>query len=138
MSSASDVSRWLHDFLAKHGGIAGTVHMHREEGMLALCAAHNIPEQVQKATALVPNGKGMAGLALQQGKPITTCNLQTDSSGNVRPGARAVNAQAAAALPVRDMSGRVRAVVGIAFLGERDLNEDDLATLSRAAHELPG
>jgi L-methionine (R)-S-oxide reductase len=138
MERASDVSGWLRGFLARHGGIAGTVHVHREEGMLELFAAHNIPEPVQKVTARVPIGKGMAGLALEQGKPITTCNLQTDTSGSVKPGATAVNAQAAAALPVRDATGRVRAIVGIAFLGERELSNDDLAALNQAAAELPG
>lgn len=138
MGTPSDVGDWLQGFVTKQGGIAGTVHVHREEGMLELSASHNIPEPVQKATARVPIGKGMAGLALEQGQPITTCNLQTDTSGNVRPGAKAVSAQAAAALPVRDAAGRVRAIVGIAFLGERALGDDDLAALSQAAAALPG
>ena len=58
----------------------------------------------------------MAGLALERNRPVSVCNIQTDRSGDVRPGARAVNAQAAAALPIHDPAGDVRAVVGIAFM----------------------
>jgi hypothetical protein len=137
-ASAIDVGQWLRDFVAKHGGVAGTVHEHREEGLLEMVAAHNIPEQVQQVTARIPRGKGMAGLALERNAPISTCNLQSDSSGNVRPGAKAVGAQAAVALPVHDAAGRVRAVVGIAFLGERDLSDEELAEIGRAAADLPG
>ena len=43
-------------------------------------------------------GKGMAGLAWQHDKPIQTCNLKEDSSGQVRPGAKAVDAQGAVAV----------------------------------------
>jgi hypothetical protein len=43
----------------------------------------------------------MAGLALERGESIQTFNLQEDRSGAVQPGAKAVNAQAAIAMPVR-------------------------------------
>ncbi len=137
-ASTIDVGQWLRDFVAKHGGVAGTVHVHREEGLLEMVAAHNIPEQVQQVTARIPRGKGMAGLALERNTPISTCNLQSDSSGNVRPGAKAVGAQAAVALPVHDAAGRVRAVVGIAFQGEREMSDAELADIGRAAADLPG
>ncbi|WP_437577774.1 GAF domain-containing protein [Sorangium sp. So ce887] len=127
---------WLRSFVADNGGIAGTVHL-VEGDALALAAAVNIPEKVQEITRRVPRGKGMAGLAWERGQPVQTCNLQTDTSGDVRPGARAVAAQAAVALPVRDASASVRAVVGIAFAGERELGEDELAGLVEGAGALP-
>lgn len=131
-----DVDAWLQRFVREHGGVAGTVHGTQGDALL-LVAALNIPEPVRRVTAVVPRGKGMAGLALERNAPVTTCNLQTDTSGDVRPGARAVAAQAAAALPVHDPAGRVRAVVGIAFADERDLPADVLAGLARAAATLP-
>ncbi|XYH98744.1 GAF domain-containing protein [Sorangium sp. So ce1128] len=127
---------WLRSFIAESGGIAGTVHL-VEGDALALAAAVNIPEKVQEVTRKVPRGKGMAGLAWERGQPVQTCNLQTDSSGDVRPGARAVAAQAAVALPVRDASAGVRAVVGIAFAGERELGQEELARLAEGAGALP-
>jgi hypothetical protein len=131
-----DRQAWLEKFLARHGGIAGTIHVLAGE-QLALEAAANIPEAVQALVRQVPRGKGMAGLAWERGQPVQTCNLQSDASGDVRPGARAVAAQAAVALPVRDAAGALRAVVGIAFAGEREIESAELERLSRSAAELP-
>jgi hypothetical protein len=131
-----DIEIWLQKFIGEHGGVAGTVHRNRDD-VLELVAAVNIPEPVRRVTAVVPRGKGMAGLALERNAPVTTCNLQTDISGDVRPGARAVAALAAAALPVHDAAGSVRAVVGIAFGDERELPESVLTGLARAAATLP-
>jgi hypothetical protein len=79
----------------------------------------------------------MAGLALERNAPVSTCNLKTDATGDVRPGARAVDAKAAVALPVRDSSGEVQAVVGIAYPDERDLSDAHLAELTADAALLP-
>jgi L-methionine (R)-S-oxide reductase len=121
---------WLSGFIADAGGVAGTVHLH-ENGGLRLAAAVNIPPKVQEVVAWVPPGKGMAGLALERGEPVQTCNLQEDRSGAVKPGAKAVNAQAAVAMPVRD-GASIAAVVGIAFATEREIAGEELARLERA------
>ena len=122
---------WLAGFISEAGGVAGTVHLH-EQGGLRLAAAVNIPTKVQEVVAWVPSGKGMAGLALERGEPVQTCNLQDDRTGAVKPGAKAVNAQAAVAMPVRD-GAAIAAVVGIAFAGEREIAGEELARLERAA-----
>src|SRR5207237_7531477 len=68
----------------------GTIHLLEADGVLHLQAASpGIPEPVLKAVELVPVGKGMAGLAVERKEPVSVCNLQTDSSGNARPGAQA-------------------------------------------------
>jgi L-methionine (R)-S-oxide reductase len=126
---------WLATLLRDVGGVAGTVHLH-EQGGLRLAAALNIPEKVQDVVAWVPSGKGMAGLALERGEPVQTCNLQEDRSGAVKPGAKAVNAQAAVAMPVRDSGGLIIAVVGVAFLGEREIQGEELEKLRYWAETL--
>lgn len=131
-----DDEAWLREFLKAHGGIAGSVHRRAGEE-LALAAAVNLPPPVVAIVQRVPKGKGMAGLAFERREPVQTCNLKTDDSGQVRPGAKAVNAQAAVALPVLDARGDVRAVVGIAFLGEREIAGDELARLRAAAQLVP-
>jgi L-methionine (R)-S-oxide reductase len=127
---------WLKSFLASHGGIAGTVHL-RDGDILRLTSSVNIPPPVVKVTETIPKGKGMAGLAWERDQIVATCNLKEDKSGDVRPGAKAVDAQAALAIPVRDASGNLRAVVGIAFLGEREFSEEELAAFEAAAASLP-
>jgi L-methionine (R)-S-oxide reductase len=136
MSTPTELDSWLQSFLAKYNGAAGTVHFFENDG-LKLVSAINIPPQVQQVVAWVPNGKGMAGLALQRKEPVQTCNLKEDNSGNVKPGAKAVNAQAAVALPVLDGESGVRAVVGIAFPHERDFTPEELKELTAAAAGVP-
>lgn len=134
------LDEWLQRLLASHGAAAGSVHEIEQtpEGpLLILRAAQNLPPQVVEVTRQIPKGKGMAGLAWERGQPVQTCNLQTDTSGDVRPGAKSVGAQAAVALPVFSSARELRAVVGIAFLGERELREDELARLQAAADRLP-
>jgi hypothetical protein len=131
-----DVEAWLRAFVAESGGAAGTVH--RVEGQeLVLEAAFNIPEPVKRITARIPKGKGMAGLALERNAPVSTCNLKTDETGDVRPGAKAVDAKAAVALPVHAADGQVRAVVGIAYADERDIGDALLESLGQQAAGLP-
>jgi len=131
-----ETGEWLQSFIDAEGAVAGTVHVN-ENGTLKLASAINIPETVRQIVATVPNGKGMAGLALERGEPIHTCNLKEDASGAVKPGAKAVDAQAAVAIPVRDTNGFIRAVVGIAFRAERSWSAEDLARLSASASALP-
>jgi hypothetical protein len=134
MNTPIELEQWLRNFLAQHDGTAGTIHVSDNDG-LKLAAAINIPSHVQQIVAWVPKGKGMAGLALERKQPIHTCNLKEDRSGNVRPGAKAVDAQAAVAVPVTNAAGDVRAVVGIAFPNEREFTQGELDELiANAAH----
>lgn len=137
MSDEAAQQSWLETFISKHQGIAGSVHRRSGPDELALVATVNIPEPVRKIVMRVPRGKGMAGLALERNAAISSCNIQSDTTGQVRPGARAVDAQAAVALPVQTPDGEVRAVVGIAFAGERTLTDSELQALSDAAATLP-
>lgn len=136
MTEETQLESWLRQVLDETRATSGTVHLHENDG-LRLAAAVNIPAPVQQIVAWVPNGKGMAGLALQRGEPVQTCNLQEDRSGNVKPGAKAVNAQAAVALPVQDPNGGIRGVVGIAFQEEREFTPVDLEQLMRTVSTMP-
>ena len=126
----------LESVVAQLDAIAGTVHVQRGED-LYLAAAHNIPSHVVAIVAHVPHGKGMAGVAQVKKQPVQTCNLQTDETGNIKPGAKAVDAQAAIALPVLDEVGTVRAVVGIAWSKEGEIGQDEEKALMKLAAALP-
>jgi L-methionine (R)-S-oxide reductase len=130
------LQRWLEQYIAGHGGVAGTVHS-LDGDVLQLEAAFNIPPKVVDVTRSIPKGKGMAGLAWERNRPVSTCNLKTDQSGDVRPGARAVDANAAVAIPIHGPAGELRGVVGIAFLGQRDMDQTELDHLSREAERAP-
>lgn len=130
------LENWLREFLNAQGAVAGTVHL-LEGDVLKMAAAVNIPPPVVRVTETIPKGKGMAGLAWERDQIVSTCNLKTDETGDVRPGAKAVDAQAALAIPVHDEAGALRAVVGLAFLGERDFSPQDLKSFEAAAAALP-
>jgi hypothetical protein len=127
---------WLESFIAEQDGIAGTIHVQRGED-LYLTAVHNIPPPVVAIVARVAHGKGMAGMAQVRKSPVQTCNLQTDETGNIKPGAKAVDAQAAIALPVLDAAGAVRAVVGIAWSREGEIGPDAAQAMMKLAASLP-
>jgi L-methionine (R)-S-oxide reductase len=133
----SATQAWLEAFIRDNGGIAGTVHRRVDADNLALAAAVNIPPPVQEIVRSIPRGKGMAGLAFEHDEPISTCNIKEDATGRVRPGAKAVNAQAAVAFPIHDENGAVRAVVGIAYAGERDIGKAEVDQLTAGANTLP-
>ena len=129
-----DQQKWLESLIRELEGVAGTVHVQRDSD-LYLTAAHNIPPQVVAVVAHVPHGKGMAGAAQTRKIPVQTCNLQTDSGGDVKPGAKAVNALAAIAAPVLDWDGEVRAVVGIAWNKEGEIGlAEELSLMKRIAN----
>jgi L-methionine (R)-S-oxide reductase len=127
---------WLKSLIEQLGGFAGTVHMQRGED-LYLTAAHNIPPNVIAIVAHVPQGKGMAGVAQVKQEPVQTCNLQSDETGNIKPGAKAVNARAAIALPVFDRAGAVRAVVGVAWNHEAEIGTEEQQKMMEMAAALP-
>lgn len=130
------ISAWLREFLARHGAVAGSVHV-VDGDHLAIAAAVNLPPPVIAATTTIARGKGMAGIAWDRDQPVQTCNLQDDTSGAVRPGAKAVDAKAALALPVHTSSGAVRAIVGLAWMDDRVLADDVVAAITTDAGAVP-
>jgi hypothetical protein len=132
----TEQQQWLEALIARLGGSAGTVHVQRDDD-LYLTASHNIPPQVIAIVSRVPHGKGMAGVAQVKKAPVQTCNLQTDQSGTIKPGAKAVDAQAAIALPVLNEDGSVRAVVGIAWMREGEITPADEESMMQLAAALP-
>jgi hypothetical protein len=134
--SSVDLEAWLRSYVQKNGGVAGTVHLRGSE-QLELKASVNIPPKVVEIVRGIPIGKGMAGLAWERDQPVHTCNLKDDASGDVRPGAKAVDANAAVAIPIHDARGQVRGVVGIAYMGEREIDQLELRSLGEQAERLP-
>ena len=84
---------------------------------------------------VIPVGKGMAGLAVERRAPITACNIQTDASGDVRPGAKATGLEGAICVPV--LSGaRAVGALGVANRAERTFTDDEQALLLDIGREL--
>jgi L-methionine (R)-S-oxide reductase len=129
-NTASEILRLALDYFRAD---SGTVHLLEADGLLHLKAASpGIPQVVLDAVRTVPIGKGMAGLAVERGTPVTACNIQIDTSGDVRPGARATGLQGAIVVPILDGDKAVGAF-GIANHRERTFTEGETQLLLQAA-----
>jgi L-methionine (R)-S-oxide reductase len=107
----------------------GTIHLLEADGVLHLKAASaGIPEPVLKAVERVPVGKGMAGLAVERKEPVSVCNLQTDASGNARPGAKATGMEGALVVPIL-MGDKAVGAFGIANREPRTFTAEETAEL---------
>ncbi|MBL9075955.1 MAG: GAF domain-containing protein [Planctomycetes bacterium] len=94
--------------------VVGTVHLlDRKDGLLHLAAQRGLPPPVLDKVAVIPIGKGMAGIAAERRAPVQVCNLQSDASGVVRPGAKLTQMEGSLAVPMLE-GAALRGVLGIA------------------------
>jgi L-methionine (R)-S-oxide reductase len=122
----------IEDFHAE----SGTIHLMGEDGQLHLKAASKgIPPVVLDIVRVVPVGKGMAGLAAERAEPVTVCNLQTNTSGDARPGAKATGMEGAIVVPMF-VGERVAGTLGIANRHERTFTEEETSALLAAGRLL--
>jgi signal transduction protein with GAF and PtsI domain len=106
----------------------GTVHLLDQAGVLQLCAARNLPPVVLDKVRSVPIGKGMAGIAAERREPVQVCNLQSDASGVVRPGAKMTRMEGSLAAPMLE-GDRLAGVLGVAKPVEYEFSAEESALL---------
>lgn len=93
--------------------VVGTIHLTGADGQLHLAAQRGLPPPVLDKVKVIPFGKGMAGIAAERRQPVQVCNLQTDASGVVRPGAKLTQMEGSLAAPM--LAGdKVAGVLGVA------------------------
>jgi GAF domain-containing protein len=125
MAEGRSWDQLLASILAKLEADSGTIHLLGDDGALHLTAASDsIPPAVLDSVRHVPVGKGMAGLAVQRRQPVNACNIQTDASGDVRPGARATGLQGSVVVPIMRSNAAIGAL-GVATRRERTFTTDE-------------
>jgi L-methionine (R)-S-oxide reductase len=135
-SESDDLNQELSLLVQAFKADSGTVHILKDDGLLHLVAAtKGLPEPVLATIAKIPVGKGMAGLAVERGRPVDACNIQTDASGDVRPGARATGLSGAIVVPIFRGEATVGAL-GIGNRGERTFTADEAQDLIEAGRRL--
>ncbi|MGB7100864.1 MAG: GAF domain-containing protein [Xanthobacteraceae bacterium] len=134
--AANDLSDGLDCIVRSFGADTGTLHLLEQDGLLHLKAlSGRFPPTVLAVIREIPVGKGMAGLAVERARPVDACNIQTDASGDVRPGAKATGMEGAIVVPVFH-GGRVIGALGIANRGERLFSDDEKNALLAAGRAL--
>jgi GAF domain-containing protein len=93
---------------------AGTIHLLGPSGFLELVVQRGLPEVVVDKIKMIPIGKGMAGIAAKRREPVQVCNLQTDTTGVARPGARDTKMEGSVAAPMISANGDLKGALGIA------------------------
>jgi L-methionine (R)-S-oxide reductase len=105
----------LNEILGHFDCSAGTIHLLTADGQfLKLAAQRGMPPPVVAKIETIPVGKGMAGIAAERREPVQVCNLQTDTSGVVRPGARDTKMEGSVAAPMIGTDGMLKGTLGIA------------------------
>jgi signal transduction protein with GAF and PtsI domain len=131
-----DVSTALSRIVDEFAADSGTVHFLGANRLLHLTAASpGIPDTVLAIIRTIPVGKGMAGLAVERAEPVTACNLQTDTSGDVRPGARATGLAGSIVVPIFD-GDTVVGALGVANRSERTFTDGEVARLLEEGRRL--
>jgi signal transduction protein with GAF and PtsI domain len=106
--AAGNANPWdelLARVLAAFGCPVGAVHLlDAADGHLHLAAQRGLPPPVLDLVRVIPIGKGMAGIAAERKEPVKVCNLQSDASGVVRPGAKLTRMEGSLTVPMLDGS----------------------------------
>jgi len=136
IQEAGELSDALGCVVEAFGADTGTLHLLENDGLLHLKAlSGHFPPPVLAVIRQIPVGKGMAGLAVKRAQPVDACNIQTDGSGDVRPGAKATGMEGALVVPVFD-GERVIGALGIANRSERTFSDEEKAKLIVAGRAL--
>jgi len=135
VSSAASFGEALAAIVRHFGADSGTVHFLAADGLLHLAAAEGLPPAMLPMIREIPVGKGMAGLAVERRRPVDACNIQTDASGDVRPGAKATGLEGAIVVPIfrgDDVAG----ALGVANRRERIFSAEEQDALIAAGRIL--
>ena len=111
-----------------------TIHLLDVETQLLHLTAHvGLPPQMRDLVKTIPVGKGIAGQTVSQNKPVTICNLQTDTSGVAKPGARQSGVGGAVCVPMHQ-GKTIVGTLGIGTMRQHEYTPEETQRLQEAAN----
>ena len=132
----TDLEKILRDTLAQFNSETGTIHrLHEPTQWLRLVAQIGLPPQVVDMVKVIPVGKGIAGQVIATGQPVTMCNLQTDTSGVAKPGAKQTGVGGALCVPIRD-GDKIVGTLGIGTSREYEYTPEETRDLEEIGRSL--
>jgi len=135
-STSPNCAEFLAQTIADFGCTTGTLHrLDPADRHLKLVAQQGIPEALMPIIQSIPVGKGIAGVAAERQEPVEMCNLQTDTSGVAKPGAKQTLVQGTLAVPVLD-GERLCGTLGIGKLVPYDFTAEEKARLMQTARSI--
>lgn len=134
--SPTELEKILRDTLAKLNSETGTIHkLHEPTQLLRLLAQVGLPEELLNIVSIIPVGKGIAGECAQKNRPVTMCNLQTDTSGVAKPGAKKTGVGGAVCVPIRN-GDKVIGTFGIGTKREYEYSAAEINELQAIANSV--
>lgn len=128
----------LRETLAHFHSETGTLHrLDAQTQLLHLAAQIGLPPQLLEVVKTIPVGKGIAGQVVAQNKPVTICNLQTDTSGVARPGAKQTGVGGALCVPIRD-GEKIIGTLGIGTVRQYEYTADETKSLEEIGRAIGG
>lgn len=133
---SAEWSRFLDAAVAAFDCTTGTLHrLDPADQHLKLVAHQGIPDALMPVIGSIPIGKGIAGTAAQRLEPVEICNLQTDTSGVAKPGAKQTQVQGSLAVPVLD-GERLCGTLGVGKREPYDFSDAEKARLMDLGREI--
>ena len=123
----------LREVLKHFSSETGTIHrLDAEKQLLHLAAQVGLPPQMLEVVKTIPVGKGIAGQVVAQNQPVTMCNLQTDTSGVAKPGAKQTGVGGALCVPIRN-GEKLIGTLGIGTVRQHEFTPDETRELEEVA-----
>ena len=114
-----------------------TLHVaHANDRKLLMVAQRGIPDHVAAITREIPYGKGMAGICAERLEPVQVCNVQSDASGQSRPGAKETGVAGAIVIPVLTGDGRLLGTLGVGKSEEHEYSDAEQKMLATCAERV--
>ena len=133
-SDEAALKKALEIILAEFKSETGTIHsLDGEKQLLHLSSQVGLPPQMLDVIKTIPVGKGIAGQTVAQNKPVTICNLQTDTSGVAKPGARQTGVGGALCVPIYK-DGVIIGTLGIGTMRQHEYTPEETKRLQDAAN----
>jgi signal transduction protein with GAF and PtsI domain len=132
----SGLEKHLRDALTKFNSETGTLHrLDEPTQLLHLVAQVGLPPQLLEIVKTIPVGKGIAGQTVAQNKPVSLCNLQTDTSGVAQSSAKQTGVGGALCVPVRN-GEIIIGTLGIGTLRQHEYTMDEIHELEEIGRRL--
>lgn len=132
-SIVNPLEKILRESLEQFRSETGTIHtLDSEKQVLHLAAHVGLPPQLLEVVKTIPVGKGIAGQVVAQNQPIIICNLQTDSNGVAKPGAKQTGVVGALCVPIRANS-KIVGTFGIGTVRPYEYTDDETRQLEAIA-----
>jgi L-methionine (R)-S-oxide reductase len=128
----------LRETLQQFHSETGTIHvLDSEKQLLQLAAQIGLPPQILEVVKTIPVGKGIAGQVVAQNKPVTICNLQTDTSGVAKPGAKQTGVGGTLCVPIRN-GETIIGTLGIGTIRQHQYTPEETSALEEMGRSLGG